>query len=51
MHTYEIRLSPKAGTHGQNMTTEVRASSDSEARRVAQSQFPGYYVEAVRRVD
>ncbi len=49
MYTYRIRLSPKPGTSGGNLTTEVRANSDSEARRLAEAQYPGYRVEAVAR--
>lgn len=50
MYTYQIRLSPKPGTRTGNLTTEVRASSDCEARRIAESQYTGHRVEAVRRV-
>jgi len=50
MHTYQVRLAPKPGNHGGNLTTEVRASSDSEARRLAEAQYPNYRVEAIHRV-
>jgi hypothetical protein len=51
MYTYQIRLSPKPGTPGGNLTTEVRAYSNSEARRVAAAQYPDHRVEAIRRTD
>lgn len=50
MHTYEIRLSPKPGTGGGNLTTQVTAVSDMQARQIAQAQYPGHRVEAIRRV-
>jgi hypothetical protein len=50
MHTYQIRLSPKPGNPGGNLTTEVRAYSDLEARHLAEAQYPTYRVEAVHRV-
>jgi hypothetical protein len=50
MHTYRVRLSPKPGTRTGNLTTEVRANSDSDARRIAESQFPGHRVEAIHLV-
>ena len=53
MHTYQVQLSPKPGTLGTrtgNLSTQVRANSDMEARRVAEAQFPGYRVEAIHRV-
>jgi prolyl-tRNA synthetase len=50
MHTYEVRLSPKPGNPGGNLTTEVRAYSDTQARTIAESQYPTYRVEAIRRL-
>jgi hypothetical protein len=50
MHTYQVRLAPRPGTSGRNLTTEVRANSDSEARLLAEAQYPGHRVEAIRRV-
>jgi hypothetical protein len=51
MYTFQIRLSPKPGTQTGNLTTEVRASSESEARRIAESMLPRHRLEAVRRVE
>lgn len=50
MFTYEIRLAPKPGNPGGNLTTEVRAYSDTQARSLAAAQYPSYRVEAVRQV-
>ena len=50
MYTYKIRLSPKPGSGSGNLTTEVRANSDTDARRLAEAQYPGYRVEFVQRV-
>lgn len=50
MFTFRIRMSPKPGTHGGNLTTEIRAQSDNDARRLAEAQYPGYRVEAVHRI-
>lgn len=50
MYTYRIRLSPKPGTSGRNLTTEVRANSDTEARQLAEAQYPAYRVEAISRI-
>lgn len=51
MYTFQVRLAPKPGTRTGNLTTEVRATSDSEARRLAESMFPGHRAEMVRRAD
>ncbi len=45
MHTYQVRLAAKPGNHGGNVTTEIRASSDSGARRVAEAQYPNCRVD------
>jgi hypothetical protein len=50
MHTYEIRLAPKPGTAGRNLSTQIRANSDTEARLLAEAQYPGYRCEAIRRI-
>ncbi len=50
MSTYQVRLSPKPGTGGWNLTTEVRANSDTEARQLAEGQNPNRRVEAIRRL-
>jgi hypothetical protein len=50
MYTYRIRLSPKPGTVGRNLTTEIRANSDTEARQLAEAQYPAYHVEAIWRI-
>jgi hypothetical protein len=50
MHTYEIRLAPKPGTAGRNLSTQVRANSDTEARLLAEAQYSGYRCEAIRRI-
>jgi hypothetical protein len=49
MHTYQVRLAPKPGTSGRNLTTEVRANSDTEARLLADAQYPSHRVEAIHR--
>ena len=49
MHTYEVRMSPKPGTGGSNITIVVQTYSDVEARRVAEGQQPNHRVEAVHR--
>jgi hypothetical protein len=51
MQTYQVRLAPRPGTNGGNLTTEVRANSEAEARLLAGAQYPGYQVEATRRVN
>lgn len=51
MHMYQIRLSPKPGNPGQNITVTIQAGSDSEARRIAASQNPTYDVQAIHRLD
>jgi hypothetical protein len=50
MYTYQVRLSPKPGTGGRNLTTEVRANSDTEARLLAESQNPNHRIEAIHRL-
>lgn len=50
MYSYRIRLSPKPGTAFGNLTTEVRANSGTEARHLAEAQYPGHRVEVVQRV-
>jgi hypothetical protein len=50
MYTYRIRLSPKPGAGTGNLNTEVRANSDTEARRLAEAQYPNHRVEVVQRV-
>lgn len=50
MHTYKIRLSPKSGSASGNLTTEVRANSETEARHLAEAQYPRHRVEVVQRV-
>ncbi len=45
MHTHQVRLAPKPGKHGGNLTTEIRASSDSEASWVAEAQYPNCRVD------
>ncbi len=50
MFTYEIRLFPKPGTIGGTLTTQIRASSDIQARMLAEAQYMGYQVQVVRRV-
>lgn len=50
MQTYRVRLSPKAGSTSGNLTTEVRATSETEARRLAEAQYPNHRVEVVQRV-
>jgi hypothetical protein len=50
MYTYRIRLAPKPGSRTGNLTTEVRANSDTEARRLAEAQYPSHRVEVVQRV-
>ena len=45
-----FRLSPKPGTAGRNLTTEIRANSDTEARQLAEAQYPAYRVEAISRI-
>jgi hypothetical protein len=37
MHTYEVRLSPRPGTGGSNITVVIQAGSDMEARRIAEA--------------
>jgi len=49
MFTYKVRLAPKTGSASGNLTTEVRAMSDTEARRLAEAQYPNHRVEAVQR--
>lgn len=49
MYTYQIRLAPKPGTSGRNLTTEVRANSDTDARLLAEAQYPNHRVEAIHR--
>ncbi len=49
MHTYEVRLSPRPGTGGSNITVVIQAGSDTEARRIADAQYQHHRVEAVRR--
>jgi hypothetical protein len=50
MFTYEVRLSPKPGNPGGNLTTEVRAYCDNQARTLAAAQYPTYRVEMIRRI-
>jgi len=50
MFTYTIRLSPKPGGGFGNILTQVRASSETQARHLAEAQYPGYRVEVVQRV-
>jgi hypothetical protein len=50
MFTYEIRLAPNSGTAGGNLTTQIRANSDTEARLLVQAQYCSHHVEAVRRI-
>ena len=50
MYTYEVRLAPKPGTNGGNLSTQIRANSDSEARLLAAAQYLGYRCEAIRRL-
>ena len=49
MHTYEVRMSPKPGSGGSNITIVVQAHSDTEARRIAEGQQCNHRVEAVHR--
>ncbi len=49
MHIFEVRMSPKSGTGGSNITITVQAYSDTEARRIAEGQQPNHRVEAVHR--
>lgn len=51
MHTYQVQLSPKPGTRTGNLSTQIRANSDMEARRLAEAQFAGHRVEAIYRID
>ena len=47
MLTYEVRLSPRPGTGGSNITVVIQAGSDMEARRIAEAQYQTHRVEAV----
>ena len=49
MHTFEVRMSPKPGTSGSNITIVVQAYSDTEARQIAAGQQQNHQVEAVHR--
>ena len=51
MYTYRIRLAPKPGAGTGNLTTDVRANSDTEARRLAEAQCPNHQVEVVQKVN
>lgn len=50
MFTFQIRLAPKPGVGTGNLFSEVRANSDTEARRLAEAQYPNHRVEVVQRV-
>lgn len=50
MFTFKVRLAPRAGSASGNLTTEVRAMSDTEARRLAEAQYPNHRVEFVQRI-
>ena len=50
MHTYEVRLSPRPGTGGGNITVVIQADSEMEARQIAQAQYQNYRVEGIHRV-
>ena len=49
MFTYQVRLSPKPGNPGGNITVTVQARSDTEARTIAASQNPTYQVQACHK--
>jgi hypothetical protein len=49
MNTYQVCLSPIAGTRGENFTVTVMAYSEGEASRIVGNQNPGYTVEAIFR--
>jgi len=49
MFTFQVRLSPKPGNPGGNITVTVQASSDTEARTIAASQNPTYQVQACHK--
>ncbi len=51
MLIYEVRLSPRPGTGGSNITVVIHAGSDVEAKRIAEAQYQNYRVEAVHRKD
>ncbi|MEX2119903.1 MAG: hypothetical protein WD847_09945 [Pirellulales bacterium] len=51
MFTYQVRLSPKPGNPGGNITVTVQARSDTEARTIVVSQNPTYQVQAIHRVN
>jgi hypothetical protein len=51
MHTFQVRLAPKAGVIGGMLTTEIRASSGIQARMLAQSQYPSHTVVDVQQTD
>jgi hypothetical protein len=51
MHTYEVRLSPRPGTGGSNLTVVIQAGSDMEARRIAEAQYQNHRVEVIHRKD
>lgn len=51
MFTYQVRLAPKPGNPGGNITVTVQARSDTEARTIAASQNPTYQVQAVHGVN
>jgi hypothetical protein len=46
--TYAVVLVPAHG--GQSIRTQIQATSDSEARRIAEAQFSGYKVTSIVRV-
>lgn len=50
MHTYKVNLTPKPGTNGRNLTTQIVANSDSEAWLLAEAQYPGYSCSGIWRI-
>jgi hypothetical protein len=51
MHTYQVRLSPRPGRGGSNITVVIQAGSDTEARRIAEAQCQNHRVEAIHQKD
>ena len=48
MNRYHVVLSPSGG--GQQITAEISAGSDSEARQKAEAQYSGYKVVSIRMI-
>jgi len=49
MYTFLVKLYPKNGVGG-TLTTEVRASSEIQARLLLEPQYPNHRVEVVQRL-